>query len=47
MLASSICAGYSKAPNLTPAHVIIQTPEKTDTTVVLALPPSDVKRFLI
>jgi tRNA U34 2-thiouridine synthase MnmA/TrmU len=47
MLASSICAGYSKAPNLTPAHVIIQTPEKTETTVVLALPPSDVKRFLI
>jgi tRNA U34 2-thiouridine synthase MnmA/TrmU len=47
MLAASICAGYSKAPNLTPAHVILHTPEKTETAVVLALPPSDVKRFLI
>jgi hypothetical protein len=47
MLAASICAGYSKAPHLTPAHVILKNPDETETVVVLALPPSDVKRFLI
>lgn len=46
-LAASICAGYSKAPTLTPVDVDIKTPAARETIKVLGLPPSDISHFLI
>lgn len=46
-LAASICAGYSKAPGLTPVDVNIISPEGRSTIRVLGLLPSDVSKFLI
>ena len=46
-LSASICAGYSRAPNLSPVEVDIKTPESRKSVKVLGLPPSDVKKFLI
>ena len=46
-LAATICAGYSKAPNLTPVEVNIEYSESTQTITVLGLPPSDIKHLLI
>jgi hypothetical protein len=46
-LAASICAGYSKAPTLTPVEVNIKTPASRATIKVLGLLPSDIKHFLI
>ena len=46
-LAASICAGYSKAPPLTPTQVEVAGPAGVQTLIVLSLPPSDVKKFLI
>ena len=46
-LAASICAGYSKAPTLTPVDVNIKTPASHETIKVLGLLPSDIKHFLV
>ena len=46
-LAASICAGYSKAPALTPVDVAVTSPEGRSTIRVLGLLPSDVSKFLI
>jgi tRNA U34 2-thiouridine synthase MnmA/TrmU len=46
-LAATICAGYSKAPNLTPVEVNVNNSESTQTITVLGLPPSDIKHLLI
>ena len=46
-LAATICAGYSKAPNLTPVEVNVQKPKSTETITILGLPPSDIKHLLI
>lgn len=46
-LAASICAGYSKAPALTPVEVNIKTSASRETIKVLGLLPSDIKHFLI
>lgn len=47
MLAASIAAGYSKAPALTPVEVDLKRFGERRTVRVLAMPPSDVKKFLI
>ena len=46
-LAASICAGYSRAPNLSSVQVDIRTPDSRRSVKVLGLPPSDVKKFMI
>jgi tRNA U34 2-thiouridine synthase MnmA/TrmU len=46
-LAASICAGYSRAPNLASVEVDLKTPDIRQSVKVLSLPPSDVKKFLI
>jgi tRNA U34 2-thiouridine synthase MnmA/TrmU len=46
-LAASICAGYSKAPALTPVDVGVTSPEGRSIIKVLGLLPSDVSKFLI
>ena len=46
-LAASICAGYSRAPNLSSVDVDVKTPDSRRSIKVLGLPPSDVKKFLI
>ncbi len=46
-LAASICAGYSRAPNLSPVEVDVQTPDSRQSVKVLSLPPTDVKKFLV
>ncbi len=46
-LSASICAGYSRAPNLASVEVDVQTHRSRQTVSVLSLPPSDVKKFLI
>lgn len=46
-LAASICAGYSKAPALTPVDVDITSAGIRTTVRVLGLMPSDVSKFLV
>jgi len=46
-LAASICAGYSKAPELTPVDAKAATPQGTEIIKVLGIPPKDVRHFLI
>ncbi|KPJ75606.1 MAG: queuosine synthesis [Deltaproteobacteria bacterium SG8_13] len=46
-LAASICAGYSRAPNLASVEVDIKAPDSRQSVNVLGLPPSDVKKFLV
>jgi len=46
-LAASICAGYSKAPELTPVEAKAATPQSTEIIKVLGIPPKDVRHFLI
>jgi len=46
-LAASICAGYSKAPELTPVDARAATPQGTEIIKVLGIPPKDVRHFLI
>jgi tRNA-specific 2-thiouridylase len=46
-LAASICAGYSKAPALARTQVDVAGPAGVQTLTVLALPPADVKKFLL
>jgi tRNA-specific 2-thiouridylase len=47
LLAATIVAGYSKAPELTPVTVAVTTPDGPQTLQVIGLPPRDVRRFLI
>lgn len=47
ILASSICVGYSKAPEITPVDVSVTTPQGHQIIQVIGVPPKDVKRFLI
>ena len=47
MLAAAICAGYSKAPNHTPAAVNVQTGVERSQVMVLGIPPSQCKKFMI
>jgi tRNA U34 2-thiouridine synthase MnmA/TrmU len=46
-LAASICAGYSRAPNLASVEVDVKMPDSHQSVKVLSLPPSDVKKFMI
>jgi tRNA U34 2-thiouridine synthase MnmA/TrmU len=46
-LAASICAGYSKAPDLTPVDARAATPQGNEIIKVLGIPPKDVRHFLI
>ena len=47
MLAASICAGYSKAPEITPVEVSVITPQGHETVRVMGVPPKEIKHFLI
>jgi tRNA U34 2-thiouridine synthase MnmA/TrmU len=47
ILAASVCAGYSKAPEYSPLSVTVKTSKGTETIKVLAIPPSDISRLLI
>lgn len=47
ILAASICAGYSKAPGLTPVEVGAVTPKGLEAIKVIGIPPNDVRHFLI
>ncbi|HSO20316.1 MAG TPA: tRNA 4-thiouridine(8) synthase ThiI, partial [Desulfosarcina sp.] len=47
MLAASICAGYSKAPNHTPVTVSVQSGGKRRQVTVLGIPPAECKKFMI
>lgn len=47
MLSASICAGYSKAPEITPVEVWVATPQGNETVRVIGVPPKDIKHFLI
>ena len=46
-LAASICAGYSKAPELTPVEARAATPQGTEIIKVLGIPPKDIRHLLI
>jgi len=46
-LAASICAGYSKAPEITPVEVAVTTPGENEIIRVIGIPPKEIKRFLI
>ena len=46
-LAASICAGYSKAPGLTPVEVSVTNPKNSQTIKVLGIPPKDIQHFMI
>ncbi len=47
MLAASICAGYSKAPETLPVAVRVATPQGRKTVNVLGIGPAVAKKFLI
>ena len=47
ILAASICAGYSKAPDITPVDVGVNTPQGHETIKVIGIPPTDIRHFLI
>jgi tRNA-uridine 2-sulfurtransferase len=47
LLAASICAGYSKASNDAPAQVQVIDGHKRRTVIVLPLPPTQARRYLI
>lgn len=46
-LAASITAGYSKAPTMAPASVIVTTGGQKETVTVLPVTPKEAKKFLI
>ena len=46
-LAAGICVGYSKAPNTSPASVTVQTGAEQGQVMVLGIPPSECKRYMI
>jgi tRNA U34 2-thiouridine synthase MnmA/TrmU len=47
ILAASICAGYSKAPELTPVKVEAIAPHGLEIIKVIGIPPTDIRHFLI
>ncbi|MBT8371606.1 MAG: tRNA 4-thiouridine(8) synthase ThiI [Deltaproteobacteria bacterium] len=47
LLAASICAGYSKAPKLSPVDVLIKTTEGQEVIQVIAIQPGDVRKLMI
>ena len=47
ILAASICAGYSKAPEITPVEVGAVTPKGNETFKVIGIPPVDIRHFLL
>jgi tRNA U34 2-thiouridine synthase MnmA/TrmU len=47
LLAASICTGYSKAPKLSPADVVIKTAKKKKVIQVIAIQPGDVRKLMI
>ena len=47
VLAATICAGYSKAPNDKPVDVAAVSPHGREVITVIGIPPSDIKHFLI
>jgi tRNA-specific 2-thiouridylase len=47
ILAASICAGYSKAPDAEPVEVVEITPKGNEIVKVIAIPPADIRHFLI
>jgi len=47
MLAASICAGYSKAPENIPVEVSVSTPQGHETARIIGVPPNEIKHFLI
>jgi tRNA-uridine 2-sulfurtransferase len=47
LLAASICAGYSKAPETSPTAVQVIAGGRTDSVSVLPVTPEEAKRFLI
>jgi tRNA U34 2-thiouridine synthase MnmA/TrmU len=47
ILAASICAGYSKAPDATSVQVGAVTPKGNEIFTVIGIPPTDIKHFLI
>jgi len=47
MLAASICAGYSKAPGITPVEVDVTIPKGNEIVRVIGVPPKEIKHFLI
>ena len=47
VLAATICAGYSNAPNDKPVDVGVVSPHGREVVMVIGIPPSDVKHFLI
>ena len=47
LLAAAICAGYSKAPDDSPAKVGVTTAESKETVNVMPILPREAKRFLI
>ncbi len=47
MLAASICVGYSKAPDFTPADVTVTTSREKKTIQILGIPPSSVKKLML
>jgi tRNA U34 2-thiouridine synthase MnmA/TrmU len=47
ILAASICAGYSKAPDTEPVEVGAATPKGNEIFKVIAIPPADIRHFLI
>ena len=47
ILAASICAGYSKAPDLAPVDVEAITPDGNETFQVVGVSPTEIKHLLI
>lgn len=47
ILAASICAGYSKAPDDTPVEVGAETTHESEIIQVIGIPPKEIKHFLI
>lgn len=47
ILAASICAGYSKVPELTPVAASVKTPQSEETMRVIAVKPAEVSHLLI
>jgi tRNA-specific 2-thiouridylase len=47
ILAASICAGYSKAPDDTPVEVGAETTHESEIIQIIGIPPKEIKHFLI
>jgi tRNA U34 2-thiouridine synthase MnmA/TrmU len=47
ILAASICVGYSKAPEITPVEVAVNTPQGHEIVRVIGVPPNEIKHLLV